>query len=620
MDHVKRCALAVLLLAAAAAAVHAQTVPSGFGTPVQVGGDIVDGTAMAFAPDGRIFVCRQAGEVRVIKNGAHLPDAFLTLSVNGAGERGLLGIAFDPEFSVNRFVYVFYTMSGGTVNRVARYAANGDVRDTGVAEQVLIDLPSDAAGDPAYHNGGALHFGPDGKLYIGVGEAHASANAQNRASVFGKILRLNPDGSIPADNPTSFQGIAGTNAAPTAAWCAGLRNPFTFAFQPGTGRMFINDVGQDQWEEINEGGAGLNFGWAGGTTDGVRNQAGFTDSVYEYPHAGGPPAGNVITGGTFYNPGVAAYPASYVGRYFFADSGSGNFIYVLDPATRAVAPFATGNANNPVDLDVGPDGLLYYLARGNSYAGPGVYRVPYTGTPTQGIVVSTDKLTVNEGATAVVNVRLAANPGGTLVVDVARTLGDASVTAAPPTLTFTGGTWSADQAVTLTAAQDGDLSDDGATITLSAPGLAARTVVATAVDNDDNASAPVVRIAQPLNGDVVSGTKAEFYGHVTDASAVAQAQFFIDGVLAYTDPNVLGHYHFNGGHASWDTTGLSNGPHVLQMRASDGSFTGVHEVTVIVQNAGGGGGGGGGSGGSCGLTGLEPLLLLLLRRRQRSSR
>ena len=616
MNTVQRFALALAVLAAAAGAVEAQTVPSGFGTPAQVGGDIADGTAMAFAPDGRLFVCRQTGEVRVIKNGSLLATPFLTLAVNSDGERGLLGIAFDPEFDVNRFVYVFYTMTGGTTNRVARYVANGDIRDTGVAEDVLIDLPTNTVSNPAYHNGGALHFGPDGKLYVGVGEGHESANAQSRTELFGKILRLNPDGSIPGDNPLSFQGIADANAAPTAAWCAGLRNPFTFAFQPGTGRMFINDVGQDQWEEINEGGSGLNFGWAGGTTDGVRNSASYTDSVYEYPHSGATPSGNVITGGTFYNPSVAAYPASYVGMYFFADSGSGNFIYVLNPATRAVAAFAT-NANNPVDLDVGPDGVLYYLARGGGFAGPGVYRVPYTATATQGIVVSTGKVTVNEGATASFQVRLAANPGGTVVVDVARTLGDASVTVSPPTLSFNGSTWSVDLPVTVTAAQDADLSDDGATVTLSAPGLTSQDVVATVVDNDDNASAPVVRLALPLNGDTVSGTKAEFYGHATDDAGTGDAQFYVDGVLAYTDSNALGHYHFGGGHAGWDTTGLSNGPHVLQLRVTDGTFVGIHEVTVIVSNASGGGGGGGGGGG-CGLTGLEPLLLLLLRRRQSS--
>lgn len=608
--------IGVCLALWAAGDLAAQVVQPGFGTPVrQGGGNIASGTAMAFAPDGRIFVAQQTGQVRIINGGAINAANYLTLSVNSADERGLLGVAFDPDYSVNGWFYVFYTLSGSDTNRVARYQVSADPQVSGTTEDVLLDIPTGSL-NPAYHNGGAIHFGLDGKLYIAVGEGHSSSNAQNPANVYGKILRLNPDGSIPSDNPTSFQGTATVLPAPSAVWCIGLRNPFTFAFQPGTGRMFINDVGQNEWEEINEGIQGRNYGWNGGTTDGRRMSASFTDSVYEYPHSGSTPSGNVITGGAFYNPGAVAYPASYVGRYFFADVGSGNFIYVLDPGSGAVAPFVT-SANNPVDLDVGPDGALYYLARGG--ANPGVYRVPYTGVVSQGIVVSTETLTVNENSSEVFNVRLLTNPGAgnTVVVDVAKTLGDASVTVSPPTLSFTSATWSANQAVTVAAAQEnGDASDDGATISLSAPGVTTRTVVVTAVDNDDNAFAPVVRIAQPVNGETVSGSTAEFYGHATDdAGVTGNAEFYIDGALVYTDPNVLGHYHFGGGHSNWNTTGLSNGPHVLQMRVSDGTNVGIHEITVIVSNSAGGGGGGS-SGGGCGLSGLEPLLLLLVRRRR----
>lgn len=614
-----RIVLATLFLAATAGGLAAQTVPAGFSTPAQQGGDISNGTAMAFAPDGRLFVAQQSGEVRVIQAGTLLAANFLALSVNSTDERGLLGIAFDPDYAVNRFFYVFYTLSGANTNRIARYvasAADPNIRDAAIPEDILLDIPTGTV-NPQYHNGGALHFGLDGKLYVAVGEGHTSANAQNPANNYGKILRLNPDGSIPSDNPTTFQGTATTLGAPSAVWCIGLRNPFTFAFQPGTGRLFINDVGQNEWEEINDGIQGMNYGWNGGTTDGRRMNASFTDSVYEYPHTGTAPIGNVITGGAFYNPGVVQFPASYVGLYFFADGGTGNFIYVLNPATAAVTAFISSNANNPVDLDVGPDGALYYLARGGGFAGPGVYRVAYTAVPTQGIVVSPDVLSVNEGGTGTINVRLAINPGATVVVDVAQALGDASVTVAPPQLTFTGGTWNVDQPVTVTAAQDVDLSDDGATIRFTSAGLAERTVTVTALDDDAGATLPVVRIAQPQNGQTVSGASEEFYGHATDDSGTTtQAQFFIDGVLAYTDPNVLGHYHFGGGHANWNTTGLSNGPHVLQLRVSDGTNVGVHEITVVVSNPAGGGGGGGGGGG-CGLTGWEALALLVWVRRRR---
>src|SRR5206468_7454416 len=126
---------------------------------------------MAFAPDGRLFVCQQGGQLRVIKNGALLPTPFVTLTVDSAGERGLLGVAFDPGFLTNGFVYVYYTATTpATHNRVSRFTANGDVSMAG--ETPIIDLNN--LSSAMNHNGGAIHFGPDGKLYIAVGE---NANA-----------------------------------------------------------------------------------------------------------------------------------------------------------------------------------------------------------------------------------------------------------------------------------------------------------------------------------------------------------------------------------------------------------------------------------------------------------
>jgi hypothetical protein len=242
------------------------------------------------------------------------------------------------------------------------------------------------------------------------------------------------------------------------------------------------------------------------------------------------------------------------------------------------------------------------------------------------MIVSTTALDVNEGASATFNVRLARDPGATPVtVNVAQSIGDASITVTPPTRTFTSANWSIDQPVTVTAAEDADHSDDGATVTLTSAGMTTQSVVVTALDNDVSATTPRVRIALPLNGQIVTGAKEEFYGHATDDSgSTTEAQFFIDGVLSYTDPNVVGHYHFGGGHADWDTRGLTNGPHVLQMRVSDGTNVGIHEITVVVSNStSGDAGGGGGGGGGCGLTGVESLALLAalwIRRGRRSSR
>src|SRR5262245_19079838 len=221
------------------------TLPAGFAESLVAGG-LTAPTAMALAPDGRIFVAQQAGGLWVIENGTLLTTPFVSLTVDSSGERGLLGVAFDPNFATSPFVYVYYTVpaAGGALphNRVSRFVANGNVAG---GEQALVDLEPLGASN---HNGGAIHFGPDGKLYVGVGENANGANAQSLATRLGKILRYNPDGTIPADNPTTFAGLAGTTTgANRAVWAVGLRNPFTFAVQPGTGRLFINDVGQVSW-------------------------------------------------------------------------------------------------------------------------------------------------------------------------------------------------------------------------------------------------------------------------------------------------------------------------------------------------------------------------------------
>ena len=218
--------LAALFMVVAAA--PAATVPDGFvdGIYVRVPSDA---TAMKFARDGRLFIAQQSGKLRVVQNGTLLATPFLTVSVNSSGERGLLGIAFDPNFATNRFVYVYYTATRPVIhNRVSRFTANGNVAVPG-SEVVLLNLnPLSSATN---HNGGAIHFGNDGKLYIAVGDNVNGANAQTLGNLFGKILRLNRDGTIPADNPF-FAQASGVNRA---IWARGLRNPFTTAFQYSTG-------------------------------------------------------------------------------------------------------------------------------------------------------------------------------------------------------------------------------------------------------------------------------------------------------------------------------------------------------------------------------------------------
>jgi glucose/arabinose dehydrogenase len=345
------CATTLAAMACACLPASAATLIPGF-TETPVASGLSQPTSMAFAPDGRLFVTLQGGALRVIKNDALLPTPFLTLTVDSSGERGLLGVAFDPNFASNQFVYVYYTVPGSPAhNRVSRFTANGDVVQAG-SELPLLDL--DDLSGATNHNGGSMNFGADGKLYIGVGENANGANSQTLANLLGKLLRINTDGTIPVDNP--FFGTAtGKNRA---IWALGLRNPFTFGIQPGTGRIFIDDVGQNTWEEIDDGLAGANYGWP--ISEGNMGLvAGQTGPLYTYPHSGGAITGCAITGGAFYNPGAVQFPVAYVGKYFFSDL-CGGWIRVFDPVSVSVADFATG-ISSPVKQQVGPTGSLYYL-------------------------------------------------------------------------------------------------------------------------------------------------------------------------------------------------------------------------------------------------------------------
>ncbi|CAN5637024.1 hypothetical protein BH20VER1_BH20VER1_02810 [soil metagenome] len=367
----KKLALLLFLGAFLHFPLHGATLPSGFSEQLVASG-LTSPTAMEVAPDGRIFVCLQGGSLRVIKNGALLPTPFVTLTVNSTGERGLLGIAFDPDFANNQFVYLYYTNPSPLRNRISRFTANGDVAVAG-SEVLLVELDALSASN---HNGGAIHFGPDGKLYAAVGDNAVSSNSQSIATRHGKMLRYNSDGTIPADNPTSISGIAGTpTGANRAIWAAGLRNPFTFAFQPGTGRMFINDVGQVSWEEINDGIVGSNYGWPSCEGACVTPNPNFRDPLLQYGRGTSTSTGCAIVGATFYNPPVLNFPNFYIGKFFYMDLCSG-WIRALDPANNTSSLFATG-LSSPVDVKVGIDGTFYYLERGNTGR---LFRVQFNST------------------------------------------------------------------------------------------------------------------------------------------------------------------------------------------------------------------------------------------------
>ncbi len=328
----------------------ATTLPPGFVETIVASG-LQHPTAMALAPDGRIFVCQQEGQLRVVSNGSLLVTPFVTVPTTADGERGLLGVAFDPAFAVNQYVYVYYTATTPTVhNRVSRFTASGDVALAG-SEFVVVDL--DPLSTATNHNGGAIHFASDGKLYIAVGDNADGTNSQTLANRFGKMLRINSDGTIPSDNPF-YSTASGANGA---IWALGLRNPFTFGVQRGTTTLLIDDVGESSWEEIDRGMAGANYGWP--ITEGPTTDPRFTSPLYAYDHSNG----CAITGGAFYDPVTVRFPSEYVGTYFFADL-CGGWIERLAIDTGIVTTFATG-ITSPVDLTVSADGSLYYLARGS---------------------------------------------------------------------------------------------------------------------------------------------------------------------------------------------------------------------------------------------------------------
>jgi putative heme-binding domain-containing protein len=328
------------------------TLPQGF-TWTRLTKEISGATAMAVAPDGRVFVCEQTGALRIVKGDRLLAAPFLTLTVDSTWERGLIGVAIDPEFASNNYVYVNHVMRAPYPHhRLSRFTARGDIAEPN-SEKILLegdDQTKMGGVTPNGHQGGAIHFGKDRKLYLALGEQTAGAPSQAMDSLLGKLLRLNADGSIPTDNPFYNK----TRGKYRAIWALGLRNPFTFAVQPETGRIFINDVGQSAWEEIDEGFPGANFGWP--ASEGPTKEPRFRSPVHYYPVAS-------IAGGAFCPSGPShSFPAESRGRYFFADFVKG-WIKVLDPEhPENVATFATG-LTRPVDLQFAPDGSLFVLER-----------------------------------------------------------------------------------------------------------------------------------------------------------------------------------------------------------------------------------------------------------------
>jgi len=345
----------------------------------------------------RLFVVEQGGLIWIVQNGSRLPTPFLDLraAITTGGERGLLGLAFDPAFTTNRYVYVNFTdLSGNTA--IARYTVSSTnfnivLPNTGLRILTIVQ-------PYANHNGGNLAFGPDGDLYIGMGDGGSSGDPQNRAqnidSLLGKILRIDVRHSslasryaVPADNP--YVGRSGNDLV----WSVGLRNPWRWSFDRSNGWLWIGDVGQDTWEEIDRslptasGGAGraLNYGWRVMEGRSCFNPStgcvtsGKVLPLAVYPHVVAGTDNCSVTGGFVYR-GTASPVLQ--GGYVFGDFCSGR-IWTVPATTNAPAsPTLLRDATATPALSIssfGEDeaGELYLT----DLAGGGVYRLNATAKP-----------------------------------------------------------------------------------------------------------------------------------------------------------------------------------------------------------------------------------------------
>lgn len=575
------------------------TLPSGF-TEATVASSLSGATAFDFAPDSKLFVAEQGGTMEVWLNGARQTANFFEntpLSLRSDGERGLLGLAFDPNYASNRYVYVYYTTTAADAhNRVSRFTADAaGTRALAGSEDVIMELDAHSASN---HNGGAMHFGPDGMLYVAAGDNALGANAQSLANRHGKMLRIDVRGDdfpadpgndwrVPSGQPTSFAGIGGTTSGLNRAiWAVGLRNPFTFAFQPGTGRLFINDVGQNTWEEIDEGGPGRNFGWP--TTEGDFAQSGnpsFTRPFYTYDHGGTEPNGIAITGGAFYNPPTQQFPSSYAGDYFFSDYGSGT-IWSIDTASKSVTTFATG-VSAVVDLKVGASGSLYYLDRG-----AGVARRVSFGSAAPSITDAPDSTTATIGTSA--TFRAAASGAAPLTYQWQR--------AESGTTAFANIGGATATSFTLANVQSGDNGDRFRIVVTDAFGRSTASAFATLTATANRPPTATVAITGGLrNGRFDAGKAITFGGTATDpeqgtlgnASKTWKVEYLTtinggdadgDGLPGVTRPYVAPFGNAAGGSFTPATTGpytLTDVAYVVTLTATDAQGrTGVARTIV----------------------------------------
>src|SRR5690606_2690924 len=314
---------AVLCLVACAAA-----PPETDGEPklIEVAGGFSSPVSIAHAGDDRLFIVEKGGTISILQDGAKVEEPFLDIrgDVSTGGEQGLLGLAFPEDFGQTGLFYVYYTDTNGD-SVLSRFASDGQVADR-ASEQVLL-TQSQPFGN---HNGGQLAFGPDGYLYLGLGDGGSGGdpqgNGQALRTLLGKLLRVDVSGeelAVPPDHP-----VVATEGARPEIWAYGLRNPWRFSFDRETGDLYIADVGQNAFEEVNFQPAtstgGENYGWKIMEADACFeprsgcDQSGLVLPIIAYPHGG--EWGSSISGGYLYR---GAEAPALQGSYVFGDYVSG---------------------------------------------------------------------------------------------------------------------------------------------------------------------------------------------------------------------------------------------------------------------------------------------------------
>lgn len=519
-------------------------VPNFSETPIAVTG--ASQTAdIEWAPDmtKRLFLAQKNGTVRVMQNGVLRTDPFVVLSpVYENSECGLVGMCFDPNFLVNRYIYFFVTVSASEQQIIRCQELPGGLTRL---EVLLPELPTQGIN----HDGGGLVVGLDGKLYFSIGDLGTGIGVNTDLSLLAsKVGRCNLDGSAVVFNP--YYDGAGPNN--DYIYARGFRNPFKMAVQPTTGLLWV-DVAGNGYEQIFAIEKGDHAGWnlyennqptgfirprvkyrtngtdtrtiapggvywhsniitftttaAHGFRPGERvsvsgvslapdaNGTYFVDTIptattftvfKEGPHIEGTGGtvstfnlGGAVTGGCFYNSG--GFSGEYRQNYFFCDVNSGRINRVTFDASNEVASveYFVNGVNAAVDVTTGPDGDLYYAGFGNET----IYRLTHTNNPLR-ICATPQFLNMAEGGVAVVHVRLTSPPASNVTLDVARSSGSAGISTTNVALVFTPANYSDTQPIFIQAAADADRGLSQAAFTLSCPGYQARAITVNAYDPD----------------------------------------------------------------------------------------------------------------------------------------